>query len=164
MHPSWDSVVRQTGLLIDTNLLVLRVIGDVNPQRVGVFKRVTAYTAEGYNLLRRLMTQAARLFTIPQVISEVSNLTDLSGKEREDALRVLRHYVLLHTETAATSRDACAHSAYERLGVTDSAILLTAERHGVAVLTNDLDLHLALQERGIPSANFTHLRNAIRRT
>lgn len=161
MSDSWELVSRRVGLLVDTNLLVLRVIGDVNPRRIGSFKRLASYTLSDYRLLHWHMKHAAQSFTTPQVMSEVSNLTDLTGDELRAALHMLREHICASTEIATTSHDASAAPTYSRLGLTDAAILMTAGQQGFAVLTNDLDLYLALQERGIPSANFTHLRAAL---
>ncbi len=79
----------RSGLLIDTNLLVLFVVGGVNPHRIENFKRTRKYTRADYDLLRRLLKEFYPLYTLAHVMAEVSNLTDLSGTEREKALYVL---------------------------------------------------------------------------
>lgn len=161
MAKPWEAVSRSVGLLVDTNLLVLRVVGDVNPERIGTFKRVSNYTWEDYKLLHWFMKEAAALFTTPQVMAEVSNLTDLKNRERQEALRALRVHIEVLNEFAATSDAASEHATYQSLGLTDSAILLAAERQQCAVLTDDLDLYLALQARNVPGEKFTHLRAAL---
>jgi hypothetical protein len=39
------------GLLIDTNLLVLFIVGNVNRNRIETFKRTSKYNKEGFDLL-----------------------------------------------------------------------------------------------------------------
>jgi hypothetical protein len=46
-----------TGLLVDTNLLVLFVIGTVNLDRIGTFKRTRKYIRSDYNLLVRVLAK-----------------------------------------------------------------------------------------------------------
>jgi hypothetical protein len=43
------------GLLIDTNLLVLFVVGSVNANRIGNFKRTRKYGSSDYRLLLRVI-------------------------------------------------------------------------------------------------------------
>jgi hypothetical protein len=66
----------QPGLLIDTNLLVLFVVGSVNPNRIETFKRTSKYSPRDYDLLVRVMERWGSLYTVAHVLAEVSNLTD----------------------------------------------------------------------------------------
>jgi hypothetical protein len=50
-----------------------------------------------------------------------------------------------------------ADPRFPDLGLTDAAILMAA-RGKCLVLTADLELHLALQARGIDAINFNHIR------
>lgn len=72
----------QRRLLVDSNLLVLYVVGSVNIKRVPQFKRTAKYTADDYRLLSGFMDQFPEVWVVPQVTAEVSNLTDLSGRKR----------------------------------------------------------------------------------
>ena len=57
---------RANGLLLDTNLLVLFLVGRANKRRIADFKRTQAYTVEDYELLESLVagTRISRLRTI----------------------------------------------------------------------------------------------------
>ena len=72
---------RTNGLLIDTNLLVLFLVGKTNKSRILSFQRTQAYTLEDLELLERLVEQFRTLITTPHVLTEVSNLASLRGKE-----------------------------------------------------------------------------------
>jgi hypothetical protein len=48
-------------------------------------------------------------------------------------------------------------SAFIHLGLADAAIAM-ASRHNFLVLTDDLDLHRALTQRGADALNFDHVR------
>lgn len=73
---------RAKGVLVDTNLLVLLLVGTVNKQRIPNFKRTEDFTIEDYELLVRLINWFGKLIATPHVLSQVSDLTDLPGKER----------------------------------------------------------------------------------
>jgi predicted nucleic acid-binding protein len=148
----------QKRLLIDTNLLVLYVVGTVNANRVSQFKRTQAYTVADYQLLYGVMQEFAEIWTVPQVMAEVSNLTDLSGHEYELARGVLRRSILEIVESQVSSRVAAGHALFAPLGITDAAIASAAKETGCAVLTDDLELFLRLLAADVQAFNFTHLR------
>jgi len=145
---------------VDTNLLVLLVVGSVNRRRIGQFKRTSSFEEKDYDLLRDLL-RGYRIFSLAHVLSEMSNLTDLSGDEQAQARQILREAICAIEEPIMPSRTAVQNSVYTRLGLTDAAIVESARTHGCAVLTNVLDLTLALQQQDLPAANFTHYRAAI---
>lgn len=47
----WSGFDTRSGLLIDTNLLVLFVVGTVNPGRIEVFKRTRKYNKSDYAVM-----------------------------------------------------------------------------------------------------------------
>lgn len=154
----WGTFDRSAGLLVDTNLLVLYIVGSVNRERITGFKRTRTYTKEDYDLLIRLVSSFQPLHTVAHVLAEVSNLTDLSGPERRQALLLLRHTISSLTEAEMPSTRAAESRSYERLGLTDAAIVMAAREHRCTVLTDDLDLYVALYHAGIKAINFSHLR------
>ena len=147
---------RIPSLLIDTNLLVLFVVGSVAPHRIETFKRTSKYNKADFDLLLRLLSQADRLYTLPHVLSEVSNLTDLPGVLRRQGLQVLKQTMALLVEPHLPSLRASEEDVYGRLGLTDAAISSAARELGCAVLTDDLDLYLVLSRRHAEVINFTH--------
>ncbi len=73
------SSVTYSGLPVDTNLLVLFVVGAVNRERIESFERTSSYTKEDYKLLLQFLANFKKLHTSPHVLAEVSNLADLCG-------------------------------------------------------------------------------------
>jgi len=90
-------------------------------------------------------------------MAEVSNLTDLSGAERFLARHVLKEMLSILQEPEMPSARA-VKSPYENHGLADAAIATVALEHKCAVLTDDLDLYIALTREGISAINFNHLR------
>ena len=154
----WSSLHRRAGLLIDTNLLVLFVVGSVNPDRIERFKRTSQYTRSDYQLLLRVLDRFEPLYTSAHVMAEVSNLTDLTGGERLLARRKLKDMLAILQEPWMPSVRAAQSARYESLGLTDAAIMALAREHKCAVLTADFNLYQALSGDGIPVLNFAHLQ------
>ncbi len=148
----------RAGLLVDTNLLVLLAVGTVNRNRIETFKRTCQYTKGDYDLLRRVLGKFQSVYTVPHVLAEVSNLTDLGGIERLRVRRFLKESISLLNEVQMRSKFATEDPFYWDLGLVDAAIGAVARTHGCAVLTDDLDLYLRLSHDKLKVVNFTHLR------
>ena len=148
---------RAKGVLVDTNLLVLLLVGSVNRHRILNFKRTGDFSIEDYDLLRHLIGHFGKLIATPHVLSQVSDLTDLTGKEFTAVRELFKLLVENVEETYDTSRTLVGDPVFTRFGLTDAAIATVCSR-GILVLTTDLPLHLALQERGIDALNFNHIR------
>ncbi len=86
-----------SGLLIDTNLLVLFAISSVNRTRIETFKRTRKYTVNDFELLLRVLGQWRSLYTVADVLAEVSNLTDLPVPEKPQARRFLKETISILT-------------------------------------------------------------------
>lgn len=148
---------RGSGLLVDTNLLLLYLIGRTNKNRISNFKRTQAYTIEDFDLLDRVMAGFKTLITTPHVLTEVSNLGDLYGQEREVFRSWFVRTVEQSREHYEESRSVVKETCFRRLGLTDAAIA-ALRSHGFLFLTDDLDLYVTLVNQGADAINFNHLR------
>jgi hypothetical protein len=146
------------GLLIDTNLLVLFIVGSVNLDRVEHFKRTRKYSRFDFKLLLRVIEKFKPLYTLAHVMAEVSNLTDLTGSERIQARQILKSLLTIMEEPLMASLKAAQSRFYSGHGLVDAAIASLASDNRCTVLTDDLDLYLALSRDGIEVLNFTHLQ------
>jgi len=148
-------------LLVDSNLLVLYVVGSVNMGRISQFKRTSKYIPTDYSLLTAIMREFAEIYAVPQVMTEVSNLTDLHGVEKAAARETLKRLIHSVVEPEASSATASVNALFLELGLTDAAIAEIALAHGCAVLTDDLPLYLWSTTMKISAINFTHLRERL---
>jgi hypothetical protein len=148
---------RAKGVLVDTNLLVLYLVGTVNRQRILNFKRTGDFATEDYDLLVRLIDWFGKLIATPHVLSQVSDLTDLTGNELAEVRALFKLLVEQIEERYDGSRSLVGDPAFERFGLTHAAVATVCSR-GILVLTTDSRLQLALQERDIDSLNFNHVR------
>ena len=147
---------RTAGLIVDTNLLVLFAVGSVNRGRIEEFKRTRKYTAADYDLLVRVFEHFdKRLFTVPHVLAEVSNLTDLSGDEGVEARLIVRGMISVVQEVEMPSIRAAEDELYEDLGLADAAIGAAARVYGCEVLTDDFQSFLMLSAQHVNVFHFT---------
>ncbi|MEO8593627.1 MAG: hypothetical protein ABI759_09910 [Candidatus Solibacter sp.] len=154
----FDQNARSRGILIDTNLFVLLIVGLVNRDRIPAFKRTSNYTSADWDLLVGLIEHIPLRYAIAHVLAEANTLTDMKGEERVIAREMLHRVIAITEEVHIPSVEACASPYYWRLGLTDAAIGLAARKCGCSILTNDSDLYIALMEDGASVLNFDHLR------
>lgn len=148
-------------LLVDTNLLLLLVVGSADRGQVARFKRTSKYTPEDFDLLVAYVERFEGLLVTPNVLTEVSNLAgQLTDPLRSDVFNTIGALALQVTEEYVPSATVVREPVFVRLGLTDIAILFAA-RERAAVLTDDLMLYLKLADSGISVENFNHIRTEI---
>ena len=148
---------RAKGALIDANLLVLYLVGKTNKRRSRDSTPGDDFVIEDLDLLERLIGYLGKVITTPHILTEVSNLAKLHGKELSAFRQGYKVHVEQMDEFYDESRAVVADTAFMPLGLTDAAIAML-QRRKLLVLTVDLDLYLTLQQRGVDTANFNHLR------
>lgn len=132
MH--WDALARKhqkSGILVDTNLLLVLLIGCVNKRLIGG-KRTEAYTEDKYHILVDFLKDFRRLITTPHILTEVSNLggAALTGKDQEKLFGLLRTPSLFDVKATDETvverhirRQEVEADHIRQYGLTDSAIV-----------------------------------------
>jgi rRNA-processing protein FCF1 len=149
-------------LLVDTNLLLLYIVGSLNPEKIGRHKRTDKFTIEDYKLFLELVQRlgSQKIVVTPNILTEVSNLLGQTDEQTRKSLMILLSSIVpVFEELTVSSADAVRIPEFTRLGLTDSTILYLSEE-GMVFLTDDLHLYLALQRRGVEVINFNHVREA----
>ena len=148
------------GCFINANLLLLMVVGSVNPDAIVRHRRLQGYTPDDYDTLIDLIDQAGPALVTPDTLTETSNLLAQHREpERSLFFERLRFIIEETDEIVIASADASRNTDFTRLGLTDAALLEVATE-GTPVITVDLDLYLAAASSNPASAiNFTHLRD-----
>lgn len=148
------------GYFTDAHLLVLLVVGSVNPDAITRHRRLREYTPEHYSILSDLTGQVERVLVTPNTLTETSNLLGQHGEpERSRFFERLRLLIEETEEVVVASDVASQNDAFTRLGLTDASLLEVATEE-TPVVTVDLGLYLDAAASDPDSAiNFTHLRN-----
>ena len=149
---------RGKGVFVDTNLLVLWLVGSVNTKRIRDFKRTQDFTVGDFHTLSRLVAWfGTPLVSTPHVLSQVSDLTDLSGQEGAVIRQLLKSTIEVVEETYDTAKQLVQHPLFERFGLGDASVAMVCARN-VVVLTADVQLQIALGLSGLDAINFNHVR------
>ena len=146
-------------LLIDTNLLVLFIVGAADREYIPKHKKLTAFTVEDYDTLLGIVSGASEVLVTPNTLTETSNLAAYIGEPaRSRVLDVLRTVSTGSQERYIPSSTAARRSEFLWLGLTDTALLETAAKD-VTLLTTDFNLYNAALAKGAKAFNFNHLRD-----
>lgn len=150
--------MRAEALILDTNLLVLFVVGTASRENIGRHKKLTQFTPDDFDALVSLVNNATAVYVTPHTLTETSNLASYIAEPARSAIsEVLRAIARTSEERSVPSATASQNPAFIRLGLADAAVIesLTSE---AVVLTTDLDLYLAALAQGKQAVNFNHLR------
>ena len=151
-------------VILDSNLLLLAVVGRTSRGYVGRHKRLKDYSLADFDILARILSKATRIIVPPNVFTEVSNLArNIDEPARSRIAESLQSFVqaIEHVdECYVKSAEAMERTEFKRLGLTDS-VLLALSKEPATLLTADLHLYLAATRAGYPAENFTHMRDLL---
>lgn len=146
-------------MYVDSNLLVLLVVGLLDRDLVGRHRRTRQFTVEDYDLLRRMVVDAGTLLVTPNTLTEASNLLGYHDEpQRSRLMDTLGALIDGSEESFVPSEVAIRNAAFPRLGLTDAGLLEAISAKN-PLLTADAALYVAAL--GIDDAaaiNFNHRR------
>ncbi len=117
------SKYRKRGILVDTNLLLLYVVGAYDANHIERFKRTSTFTADDFDLLARLLGNFEAIATTPPILTEVSNFVgQLSQGHRRPCTRLLQRLIPELEEEHRASSSVSAHDYFLQFRLTDAGI------------------------------------------
>ena len=156
------SPLRNKIAVIDTNLLLVYLVGCVDPQLIIKFKKTNSrYCAEDFTILDELLSTFNRFITTPNILTEVSNLGgQLSGQDKECFFGLLSGVIQKTAEKYIPSSEIAKDKLFIKYGITDRGLLELA-RTGHLIITDDFRLSAYCNSLGFHSINFNHLRSYV---
>ncbi len=135
-------------VVLDSNLLVLLVVGLASPDYILTHKRLSAYTRNDFALLVQLLSGTSRLMVTPNTLTETMNLAGQATEPaRMDILQAFRRLLGTAEEDYIESRRAADRTEFLRLGLTDLVVLESAADN-FTIITADLNLYLEAMRLG----------------
>lgn len=145
-------------ILLDTNLLLVLVVGLAGEGMLKRHKKTEGYTEDDLEMLILFLEGYPQVVLTPNIITETSNLISQIGNPYKKEMRVLLgDFIRSRVEVYVESASLVDLPEYPQLGITDSGIL-AAGKHVDCILTADLDLYLSALGQDLPAENFTHYR------
>jgi hypothetical protein len=150
-----DDAVRRTrdhGVALDTNLLLLLILGAIGPEKISEHRIVRKWTSQDYELLLRFIARFKRIVVCPNILTETSDLLDDGPPQL--VLRAL--YIVPSLEVHIPSIQAASRPEYSYLGLADSALVELSGQY--FILTDDGPLAAAVLDNSGATLHFELLR------
>lgn len=147
------------GLLLDSNLAVLLVVGLTNEKYIGRHDCLAKYDRTDWLLLKELISESAGIIFTPHVITETSNLVRQIKEPIKSELSIRFAKLISDSrEVMLEGRIVVLREEYPRLGFTDAA-LLALNKGSIALLTADTALFHAALNAKLEAVNFNYVRD-----
>lgn len=145
---------KKKGIFVDTNILIVYLVGTVNPKLIARFNRSEKHNFDenDFILISKFIEFFEIKITSPHVLAEVSNLLDRD----EDFCLGLKTYIESCEERFVDSQELASSKSFSRLGLADSSIV-EISRNNHLVFTEDGELFGYLNNQGIDVINFEWL-------
>ena len=151
---------RRVGLFLDTNILLLLLVGQYVVDLISRFKRTQIFVPDDFELLTRVTALFERLVTSPQILSEVNSFVNqLREPARAGVLSVLASQVHSAAEEFVPAVKCVEHEEFARFGLADVATWTVCDS-GPLLLTDDFRLSQVIAAHGVSVINFNHIRLA----
>lgn len=156
--------MQKNGVLIDTNILILLIVGLTSVDSIASHKKLSAYSVEDFHLLVGILDSCKHIVASPHILAETSNLASrgLYGDMEMHVFYVLKQvfsekkFIEIHT----TALDVSDNNGYFKYGLSDVGLLETLKGQYV-LLTDDLVLSGYAEKNNYDVLNFNHLRYGI---
>lgn len=144
--------------LIDTNLLLLLVVGTTNKKYICTHKRTKEFTEKDYDELLSLLEGFNLLWVTSHCLAEVSNLLKQThAGQAQELLATLSVICQNSSESHIPKADIFANKHYLRLGVADTGFVQKSKRVTCS-FTVDFGLYQSISNLGKKVINFNHVR------
>lgn len=153
----------QDWAVVDTNMLLLLVVGRADHSLVAAHKRLRQdYSLDDFERLEMIVDNADGLVVVPQVLAEVSNFARQIAEPARQAIgKSFARLIATSDEVFVPSERIIPLPYLLELGLSDAILLsLCSERppgRRYALLTNDQPLVFRAQSLGLSVLNFSEL-------
>jgi len=128
--------------VVDTNLLVLLVVGAASPDYIAKHKRLEEYTADDFDLLGLIIADFSEIVVLPHILAETSSLCrQIDNPARNRIQTAFKMLIATTPELPIPSSLGLEREEFDELGLTDALILhfCSMELNGISptLITSD---------------------------
>jgi len=146
-------------ILIDTNALIVLILGLMDPKLIGNHKRTSIYGEQDYYNLISIISDFNNLVVLPNVWTEVDNLLNgFGGDYKNGYVFTISETIKKTTEKYLESKIATESYAFYDLGLTDS-LILEHSRNCDLLITSDSRLSDYANANGVRVYDIVKERN-----
>ncbi len=149
---------RSRGLLLDSNLLLLYLVGSVNPLLVGTgnYNKLSSFTTQQIAILRHLTSLFQRLVTTAHILTEVSNLVGfMHDAGRLQVFQSFASTLEMISEQEISSYQVARRNEFKYIGLTDSVLAELSSRF--LIVSNDGRMVNLLRDAGLDALKWVEV-------
>jgi len=158
----YKSLIRKhssRGILIDTNLLLLYLIGMFDENYINRFKRTKKYSIDDFKIVKNIINYFRKIIVTPQILAEISNLSkDIKDPFLSKYFSKLIDIIKDSEELYINKNDLLKPLLLPKYGFTDVSIIESADVHNHLIFTDDFPLSGYLCKYEMDVFNFNHIR------
>jgi hypothetical protein len=115
-------------VIIDTNIFILFLAGQINENKIQNYTRNSLYTKDDYYLLLNIVANYDRIITSPNILTEVDNILNrITGEDKYKYLIIVKNIYKQTIEKYIKTEAVSQNWFFDILGITDSSILMMAK-------------------------------------
>ncbi|MCL2064122.1 MAG: hypothetical protein FWG98_07080 [Candidatus Cloacimonetes bacterium] len=146
-------------VIIDTNIFILYLVGQINKNRIKDYSRDQSYSEEDYFYLLNLLSKYDRLITSPNILTEVDNILNrISGEDKNKYLSIVKKTYQQTIEKFMETNLVSQNWYFDILGLTDSVIIMMAKKSDL-LISGDSKLCDYAKALGINIFDFKEYQN-----
>ena len=132
---------KERDILIDTNLLILLLVGSYDEDKILSFKRTQNYTIEDYEYLKVFLARFENHLYTPNILIVITNLTDSINTEPQYLFfQHIQRVLSVFKEDIVSSDEIMQLKSFLKFGLTDAVNCQLSDKY--LILTDDLRLYL----------------------
>jgi rRNA-processing protein FCF1 len=152
------------GVLIDTNLFLLFLVGIYDEKQISSFSKINKYTVEDFEVLLRILDSFPnKIYITPHILTEVCNIAgNYNTRRNYELFKLIEKLVINYNEEALGSAKLINNDgkAFYKFGLADSSIINLAKQNTL-IITDDAGLYHMISSQNLPAINFTYLMDLI---
>ena len=146
-------------ILIDSNSLVVLILGLIDPELINTHKKTSIYDEEDFYKLLGLIENFENLIFLPNIWTEVDNLlNNFSGERKYLYVKKITELIKTSTEQYLQSELATQENYFISLGITDSLIIKLGKECKI-LITSDSQLSDYAIANGIEVYDMKKVKN-----
>ena len=126
-------------LIIDTNLLLLLVIGSIDGgMHIKKSSRLGDYNIDDFNTLLDIVEKTKEIYITPYIATEVSNLIDIKGDLKDKAFQICREFFNEFKKVEVDLHIDISKDSFICYGLTDTSLVNLAPKYHILTADNRL--------------------------
>jgi len=147
------------GVILDTNLLILYLVGSYDKNNIKKFKRTHSFEIEDFKFIASLLKFFRNIVVTPQILAEISNFTfEETTPDFSSYFTNAINWLQKTNEKYFHKNDLLPIPCLANIGFTDLTIIEASKNKRLLVLTDDGSLCSFLTSFDCDFINLNHIR------